>query len=152
MVAINAGPGPSVPPYRHGVEGLGVAPLDRRRKVAVDAKACPQCGAPRRRRTRLSTWIIGGAIAASLFAVIGRLGGGTASGCPPIRLSTLTLPPDKVEASEDFTAKAQRLNDAGKCVIEGSYGRSSQKFYVAVQGKNDPKPYHLRYTREELRK
>ena len=75
-----------------------------------------------------------------------------AAPCPPIDPAALWLPADKAEAKADFTAKAARLNASGKCVIEGSFGRDSQKFYFAVRDGNVGAPYHLRFTRDELRK
>jgi hypothetical protein len=44
------------------------------------------------------------------------------------------------------------LNATGKCVLEGSFGRDGQKFYFSVRDGNAGATYHLRFTREELRK
>lgn len=75
-----------------------------------------------------------------------------AAPCPPMSPAALWLPTDKAEAMADFAAKAARLNAAGKCVLEGSFGRDSQKYYFAVRDGNVGPPYHLRFTRDELRR
>jgi hypothetical protein len=54
------------------------------------------------------------------------------AGCPPIDPSTLWLPKDKEFAKKEFQAKAKKLNDSGKCVVEGGFGRSYKKFYITV--------------------
>ena len=54
------------------------------------------------------------------------------AGCPPIDPSTLWLPKDKEFAINEFQAKAKKLNDSGKCVVEGGFGRSYKKFYITV--------------------
>lgn len=52
--------------------------------------------------------------------------------CPPIEAGALWLPADKEWAEADFKAKAERLNKSGQCVIEGSWGSSTKKFYITV--------------------
>jgi hypothetical protein len=54
------------------------------------------------------------------------------AGCPPLDLSTLWLPKDKEFAKTHFQAKAKKLNDSGKCVVEGGFGRTYKKFYITV--------------------
>lgn len=73
-----------------------------------------------------------------------------ASACRPLDMVVVELPEDKAEARSDFIAMAQRLNASGKCVIEGSFGRSHGKYYFAVRDGPNGKPYFLRYSREEL--
>lgn len=75
---------------------------------------------------------------------------GVTSTCRPIDPASLGLPDDKAEARADFIAKAQRLNAAGTCVIEGSFGRDYGKFYFAVRDGPNGKPYFLRFSRGEL--
>lgn len=74
----------------------------------------------------------------------------TAIACLPIKPGSLWLPADKAEAKAAFVGKAERLNAVGKCVQEGSFGLAYGKFYFAVSDGPYGKPYHLRYTREEL--
>lgn len=77
----------------------------------------------------------------------------SSAACPPLDPYTLWLPKDKAFAKEAFIAKAQRLNDAGQCVMEGSYGTGYQKYYLTVSptaSLNNAKI--LRFTYEELAK
>jgi hypothetical protein len=75
--------------------------------------------------------------------------------CKPIDRKSLVLwlSEEWREAESDFIAKAERLNASGLCVIDGGYGKSYQKFYYSID--KDGKPnnyYHLRFTRDELRR
>ncbi len=57
------------------------------------------------------------------------------------------------EAEADFIGKAERLNASGLCVIEGGYGKADQKFHFTIDRDGKPRNYyHLRFTRDELRR
>ena len=78
--------------------------------------------------------------------------GAAMAACPSIEEGALWLPADKKWAEADFKAKAERLNDSGQCVIEGSWGSSTKKFYITVSKTGriqDAKI--LRFTAEELK-
>jgi len=71
--------------------------------------------------------------------------------CPPVDPYSLWLPKDKEFAKERFDAKAKMLNDSGQCVIEGAFGRSYKKYYIAVSKTGDVRDAKiLRFTYEEL--
>lgn len=73
--------------------------------------------------------------------------------CPPIEDGVLWLPADKKWAETDFNAKAKRLNDSGLCVIEGSWGSSTKKFYITVSNTGNIRHAKiLRFTAAELKK
>lgn len=73
--------------------------------------------------------------------------------CPPIEDGALWLPADKNWAESDFNAKAKRLNDSGLCVIEGSWGSSTKKFYITVSETGNIRDAEiLRFTAAELKK
>ena len=75
------------------------------------------------------------------------------SACPPIEDGALWLPASKKSAEADFRAKAKRLNDSGQCVIEGSWGSSTKKFYITVSKSGQIKDAKiLRFTADELKK
>lgn len=75
----------------------------------------------------------------------------TCAACPPLDPHALWLPKGKAFAKEAFIAKAQRLNNAGQCVIEGSYGTGHQKYYLTVSPTASPANAKiLRFTYEEL--
>lgn len=122
-------------------------------KVATSAKACPHCGAVQKKKTSLFTWIMAGFFAMMLLLVIGATNQRqSAATCPPINPASITLRGPHADAQADFTAKAQRLNASGICVIEGEFGESHQKFYFAIDKDGNPRNrYFIRLTREELR-
>jgi len=73
--------------------------------------------------------------------------------CPPIDSSALWLPKDKKFAEKEFRKKAKKLNDSGLCVLEGSFGKSYQKYYITVSRSGsliDAKI--LRFSYEDLKK
>lgn len=74
--------------------------------------------------------------------------------CPPLDTSVLWLPKDKEAAKVLFYKKAKKLNDSGKCVVEGGYGRNTNKFYITVSPTGKPSKYSkiLRYSYDELKK
>lgn len=75
-----------------------------------------------------------------------------AASCPPTDPVLLNLPANHQRVASAFKAKAQRLNAAGICVIEGSWGANYQRYYYAVfdAGKDPKRAYFLRYTADEL--
>lgn len=68
-------------------------------------------------------------LSAVLLSVVA---GPVLAACPPIEDGALWLPESKEFAMADFKAKAERLNKSGQCVIEGSWGSSTKKFYITV--------------------
>ena len=81
------------------------------------------------------------------------LGSEIKAACPPIDPATLWLPKDKDFAKQQFLAKAKRLNDSGQCVIEGSFGKAHDKFYITVSKSGSVRDAQiLRFTFEELSK
>lgn len=81
------------------------------------------------------------------------LGSGAVVACPPVDQGALWLPKDKEFAKDRFLAKAERLNGSGQCVLEGSFGRSYEKFYITVSNTGSVKDAQiLRFTYEELAK
>ena len=91
----------------------------------------------------------------SVFAgsiLLSIVSGPAPAACPPIEDGALWLPESKRFAEADFKEKAKRLNDSGQCVIEGSWGSSTKKFYITVAKSGriqDAKI--LRFTAEELK-
>ena len=75
-----------------------------------------------------------------------------AASCPPIEAGALWLPDSHRQYSTAFEAKARRVHQSGRCVIEGSWGTQQGRFYLAVHDAGSPraKAYHLRFTAEEL--
>ena len=104
-----------------------------------------------KQKTKTSTWIIGGLF--TLVIVAGLASANHEATCPGMDAILFGLPDDKAEAKTDFLAKAERLRKQGICPVEGSFGRGYNKFYFAVHNAGHAKKlYHLRFTREELRK
>jgi hypothetical protein len=56
----------------------------------------------------------------------------TAFKCPPIDEESFWLPDTQSAHLPALLMKAESLNVAGQCAIEGSFGSSSKKFYIAV--------------------
>lgn len=73
----------------------------------------------------------------------------SARGCPPIQPGAVALPDDRSAWRNLLEREAQRLNDSGQCVLEGSWGTQSQTFYIAVQPPGQA-PRHVRFTEQEL--
>lgn len=71
--------------------------------------------------------------------------------CPPIVPGALWLPPEKMHVWRAFESTAVQINEAGPCVMEGSFGTGYNKYYYAVSptGKFTD-AYFLRYTENEL--
>lgn len=73
--------------------------------------------------------------------------------CPPIKPGSVWVSKDKKFAKKRLLAKAKRLNDSGKCVIEGGFGRNYNQFYFGVTETGDLKDAKiLKFTYEELSK
>ena len=86
----------------------------------------------------------------SVFLVVAS--GPALATCPPIEDGALWLPDSKKFAEGDFNAKAERLNKSGQCVIEGSWGSSTKKFYITVSTTGQIRDAMiLRFTAEELK-
>ena len=91
-------------------------------------------------------------IAFASYILLSTVSGPAMAACPPIEDGALWLPANKKWAEADFKAKAERLNKAGQCVIEGGWGSSTKKFYITVSESGriqDAKI--LRFTAEELK-
>jgi len=73
--------------------------------------------------------------------------------CPPFDPAGLWLPKDKETAKELFLKKAKKLNDSGRCVVEGGFGRSYNKFYITVSPTGAPSRESkiLRFSLDELK-
>jgi hypothetical protein len=74
--------------------------------------------------------------------------------CPPIDKGAFWLPKDKVQHLDKLISKAKRLNKAGQCALEGSFGKDTGKYYITVSdtGEVDASARILRFTLEELTK
>jgi hypothetical protein len=122
-------------------------------KVADSATACPHCGAKQKKKTGFVTWLM---VAFLVFAFWIGISASNRTRqvftCPPTDPLLIQLRGDHIEAQADFTAKAQRLNASGTCVVEGDYGHAYQKFYFAVYSDGDKSNARfIRMTREELK-
>jgi hypothetical protein len=85
-------------------------------------------------------------------ALLSVLSGSAGAACPPIEDGALWLPNDKKFAEADFQDKANRLNESGQCVIEGSWGSSTKKFYITVSTTGNIRDAKiLRFTPKELK-
>lgn len=75
--------------------------------------------------------------------------GASASACPPLQPGALWLPDDRSAWRNLLEREAQRLNDSGQCVLEGSWGAQTKTFYIAVRPPGQA-PRHVRFTEQEL--
>ena len=91
-----------------------------------------------------------------VVAVAGAFSGPTqsATACPPIDRAALWLPADHREAMGDLLRMANKLNASGECVLEGSWGTTTQAYYLSVLRAGQPMKNAriLRFTRQELAK
>jgi hypothetical protein len=129
--------------------------------VAVGAKACPHCGrdnpAPAPKKSKKSivwavvvliavAWVATSKSPSSSTPAVGRY-----ERCPAIDPATLWLPKGHEPARDDFIAKAYWLNTNGQCVLDGSYGEQTRKYYFSVRPLGEKNAKHMRFTRDELR-
>jgi hypothetical protein len=122
-------------------------------RVADSAKSCPHCGAVQKQKTSFFTWFMAGLGVLAIVIGMGAAEKTANATCPPIDPILIKLRGEHVEAQADFTAKAQRLNASGTCVLEGDYGKAHQKFYFAVYTDGNKNNAHfIRLTRQELTK
>jgi hypothetical protein len=105
-------------------------------------------------KTRIITWLMAAFLAFAFILGINASGSRPAkAACPATDPLLIQLRGEHVEAQADFTAKAQRLNASGTCVLEGDYGKAHQKFYFAVYTDGNKNNAHfIRLTRQELTK
>ncbi|NVN93497.1 MAG: hypothetical protein HXX11_23270 [Desulfuromonadales bacterium] len=71
--------------------------------------------------------------------------------CPPIKQSTLLLPSEQLFARKYFIDRARRLNDSGRCIVEGGFDKQMDLFFYRVNDTDDARETTvLRYTFKEL--
>lgn len=71
--------------------------------------------------------------------------------CPPIKQSTLLLPSEQLFARTYFIDRAKRLNDSGRCVVEGGFDKQQNVFFYRVSDTDDMRETTvLRYSFKEL--
>lgn len=131
--------------------------------VAIGAKACPHCGrddpapAPKQ-STKPLKWAT--SVVIMMIVAVWAIGSNSPSGsgaatyerCPKIEPVTLWLPKGHDQSvRDDFTAKAYWLNANGQCVLDGSFGESTGKYYYSVRPVGEKHAKHVRFTRAELR-
>jgi hypothetical protein len=122
-------------------------------QLATSAVACPHCGAKQKKKTGFVTWLM---VAFLVFAFWIGISASNRTpqvfACPATDPLLIQLRGEHIEAQADFTAKAQRLNASGTCVLEGDFGQAHQKFYFAVYSDgNKNNARFIRMTREELK-